>query len=77
MIRGLEVHLDRKRMNLNNRINSISLTNDQKRMRILPALRGQLKKEEIKVEQRIAELKLKGQLKSEDRLVSSGVIFVH
>jgi hypothetical protein len=76
MIRGLEVHLDRKRSNINNRINTINLTNDQKRMRILPALRGQLKKEEIKVEQRIAELKLKGQLKSEDRLVSSGLISV-
>ena len=76
MIRGLEVHLDRKRSNINNRINTINLTNDQKRMRILPALRGQLVKEEIKVDQRIAELKLKGQLKSEDQLVSSGLILV-
>jgi hypothetical protein len=77
MIRGLEVHLDRKRSNLNNRINTINLTHDQKRMRILPALRGQLKKEEVKVEQKIAELKLKGVLKSEDRLVSSGLILVN
>lgn len=77
MICGLEVHLDRKRSNLNNRINIINLTHDQKRMRILPALRGQLKKEEVKVEQKIAELKLKGVLKSEDRLVSSGLILVN
>ena len=76
MIRGLEVHLDRKRSNINNRINTINLTNDQKRMRILPALRGQLTKEETKVEQKIAELKLKGKLKSDDKLVSSGLIFI-
>ena len=77
MIRGLEVHLNRKRINLNTRINTINITNDQKRMRILPALRGQLNKEELKVSQKIAELKLKGELKSEDSLVSSGLILVN
>ena len=76
MIRGLEVHLERKRINLNTRINTINLTMDQKRMRILPALRGQLTKEETKVEQKIAELKLKGKLKSDEKLVSSGLIFI-
>jgi len=77
MIRNLEVHLDQKRLNINGRINNIISTNDQKRMRILPALRGQLNKEEIKVEQKIVELRIKGKLKSEDRLVSSGLILVN
>jgi hypothetical protein len=62
MIRSLEVHLERKKINFNNRFNAINATNDQKRIRILPALRGQLKKEEVKVEQKIAELSLKSKL---------------
>ena len=77
MIRSLEVHLERKKLNISNRINSITQTHDQKRMRILPALLGQIKKEEIKVDQRIAELKLREKLRSDERLVSSGVILVN
>jgi len=76
MIRSLEVHLERKKINFNNRFNAINATNDQKRIRILPALRGQLKKEEVKVEQKIAELSLKSKLKLNDMLVSSGLILV-
>ena len=76
MIRFLEIHLDRKRKNLQERIDQITYSSDAKRKRILPALRGQLQREQTRVEQRIAEIRLRESLDSRDKLVSSGLILV-
>jgi len=76
MIRFLEIHLDRKQRNLMDRIQILTESADVKRKRILPALRGQLQREQVRVEQKIAEIRLRAQLKSEDTLVSSGLILV-
>jgi hypothetical protein len=60
----------------NERIAVISSLEDVKRKRILPALKGQLKSEEIRIEQRLADIRLRERLKSKDSLVSSGLILV-
>jgi hypothetical protein len=39
-------------------------------------LRGQLRKEETRIDQRIAELRLKARVAAQDSVVSSGVIRV-
>jgi len=76
MVRFLESHLERKRTSLLERIAVISSLEDVKRKRILPALKGQLKSEEIRIEQRLADIRLRERLKSKDSLVSSGLILV-
>jgi hypothetical protein len=76
MIRFLEIHLDRKQRNLNQRIQDLSESTDVKKKRILPALRGQLQREQIRVEQKIAEIRLREKFKPKDVLVSSGLISV-
>lgn len=77
MIRFLEIHLERKQRKLQERIDRLNLSNDTKRKRILPALKGQLQREQVRIEQKIAEIKLREHLKYDEKLVSSGVILVH
>lgn len=74
MLKSLEQHLERKRQKLQERIETIRLFGDAKRKKLIPALRGQLKKEEMRVEQRMAELRLKAASKAQDKLVSSGIL---
>ena len=76
MIRFLEVHLDRKRRNLLERIHNLTVSSDVKKKRILPALKGQLQREQVRVEQKIAEIRLREALEARDTLVSSGLILV-
>jgi hypothetical protein len=76
MIRFLQGHLERKRRSLMDRIEQLTLTTDTKRQRILPALKGLLQREELRVEQRIAEIRLREKLQAKDILVSSGLILV-
>jgi len=76
MVRFLEVHLDRKRRSLLERIQTLTASGDAKRMRILPALKGQLQREQVRVEQKIAEIRLREKLEARDTLVSSGLILV-
>jgi hypothetical protein len=76
MIRFLEIHLERKSRNLQERIKSISYSSDTKKKRILPALNGLLQREQLKVEQKIAEIRLREKLDARDALVSSGLILV-
>jgi superfamily II DNA or RNA helicase len=76
MIRFLEIHLDRKRRNIEERIDRLTYLADDKRKRILPALKGQLAKEQVRVEQRMAEIRLREKLEARDTLVSSGLILV-
>ncbi len=76
MIRFLEIHLDRKRRGLQERIEQLTYSSDTKKKKILPALRGQLQREQIRVEQRMAEIRLREKLEARDTLVSSGLILV-
>ena len=76
MVRFLEIHLDRKRRSLLERIQTLTASGDAKRMRILPALKGQLQREQVRVEQKIAEIRLREKLEARDTLVSSGLILV-
>jgi len=76
MIRFLEIHMERKRRNLQERIDQLTNSSDVKRKRILPALKGQLLREQVRVEQKIAEIRLREKLDARDTLVSSGLILV-
>jgi superfamily II DNA or RNA helicase len=74
MVRSLEHHLDTKKRKSNDLIARYSESGDAKRSRMIPAERGRLKKEMQRVEGRIAELRLKEDLKAYDSAVSGGVI---
>ena len=76
MIRFLEIHLERKSRNLQELIQKINYSSDAKKKRIIPALNGQLQRERLKVEQKIAEIRLREKLDARDVLVSSGLILV-
>ena len=76
MIRFLEVHLERKRRNLQERILTLTDSADTRKKRILPALKGQLQREQVRVEQKIAEIRLREKLEARDALVSAGLILV-
>jgi hypothetical protein len=52
------------------------VSTDVKKKRILPALKGQLQREQVRVEQKIAEIRLREALQARDTLVSSGLILV-
>lgn len=77
MIRLLEVHLTKKLTKLSERIDRTMASADAKKQRIVPALKGQITKEELRVEQRMAELRLKATLDANDILVTSGLIRVN
>lgn len=74
MVRSLEHHLENKKRKSQELIDRYSASGDARRVRMIPAERGRLKKEMQRVEGRIAELRLKEDLKAHDSAVSSGVI---
>jgi hypothetical protein len=76
MVRTLQHHFERKRDRLNERIQRLTEIGSDSQRRILPLLKGQLRKEEAKIEQRIAELRVKAKVSAQDTVVSSGVIRV-
>ncbi|MFD2107683.1 hypothetical protein ACFSL5_06350 [Ottowia pentelensis] len=67
MIKSLQQHLDRKRRKIAERIAAAQQSGDSRRQKLIPALRGQMVKEEARIEQRIAELRLKATTKSQDK----------
>ena len=74
MVRSLEHHVENKKRKSEDLIARYSASGEAKRMRMIPAERGRLKKEMQRVEGRIAELRLKEDLKAHDSAVSSGLI---
>ena len=74
MVRSLEHHLENKKRKSQELIERYTASGDAKRVRMIPAERGRLKKEMQRVEGRIAELRLKEDLKAHDSAVSGGVI---
>ena len=74
MVRSLEHHLENKSRKSQELIARYSASGDAKRVRMIPAERGRFKKEAQRVEGRIAELKLKEDLKAHDSAVSGGLI---
>jgi superfamily II DNA or RNA helicase len=76
MVATLQHHLQRKREKLERRIAELSASHIERRRRAVPMVRGQLRKEETRIEQRMAELRLKGTVTAQATVVSSGVIRV-
>jgi predicted Holliday junction resolvase-like endonuclease len=76
MLKSLQQHLDRKRQKINERIAAAQYSGDGRRKRMIPALKGQMVKEEVRIEQRMAELRQKATIKSQDKLVSLGILKV-
>jgi hypothetical protein len=74
MVRSLEHHLQNKKRKSDELIARYAESGDARRQRMIPAERGRLKKEMQRVEGRIAELRLKEDLKAHDSAVSCGVI---
>lgn len=76
MVRSLEHHLENKRKKSLERIAGYEVSGNPKRIKMIPAERGRIKKETLRVEQRIAELRLRAETKAQDSVVSSGLIKV-
>jgi len=76
MVKSLQQHLEAKRRKAMDRIASYEASGNPKRMRMIPAELGRIKKEELRIEQRIAELRLRAETKAQDSVVSSGLIKV-
>lgn len=74
MVKSLESHLQRKTQKTLERIALYQNSGNSKRMQMIPAERGRLKKETLRVEQRIAELRHRAEIKAQDGTVSSGVV---
>lgn len=74
MVRSLEHHLENKKRKSQELIARYSASGDPRRARMIPAEQGRLKKEMQRVQGRIAELRLKEDLKAHDSAVSGGVI---
>lgn len=76
MVRSLENHLENKQNRSRERVSSYEASGNPKRVRMIPAEKGRIKKETLRVKQRIDELKLRGQTIAQDGVVSSGLIRV-
>lgn len=76
MLKSLQQHLDRKRQKIIDRIRVAEYSGDSRRKKLIPALKGQMVKEEQRIEQRMAELRLKAAATAQDKLVSSGILRV-
>lgn len=76
MVRSLEHHLENKKKKSHERIDGYQLSGNPKRIKMIPAEVGRIKKETLRVEQRIAELRLRAETKAQDSVVSSGLIRV-
>lgn len=76
MVKSLEIHLNKKKIKSQERIESYQISGNPKRLKLIPAERGRLKKETLRIEQRVAELWLRAETKAQDSVVSSGLIRV-
>ena len=73
MLNMLQHHLDAQKVKINERINTYKYGSDKQR-RMIPAEEGRLRKLSRKMEERMAELKLKERAESFDSFVSGGTI---
>ena len=73
MLNMLQHHLDAQKDKINERINTYKFGSDKQR-RMIPAEEGKLRKLTVKMEERMAELKLKERAESFDSFVSGGTI---
>lgn len=76
MINTLKRHRDSQLQKLNNRILDAELSGDEKKMRLIPAVKGQIKKLNQRIDERIATLEQKQIVESNQTFVSGGVIHV-
>lgn len=76
MVNSLEHHLEKKKNKSHERIESYQNSGNPKRIKLIPAERGRLKKETDRIDQRVAELRLRSETKAQDSVVSSGLIRV-
>lgn len=77
MVRSLEHHLESKQRKSNERIELYQASGNAKRIKLIPAELGRIKKETQRIEQRVEELHLRSQTKAQDGVVSSGLIKVN
>jgi len=78
MTKNLKDHHARKTQRLNERIRAAEESDNERRIRNIPSLRGQIKKEDESIAQKIEELNAKvNQIKARNALVCSGVIRVN
>lgn len=78
MIGTLSHHLERDRRKLDEFVELAQRSQDKRLLRVIPARRGQFKKKETRIEQKIEELRLKSERSdARDSVVSSGVIRVN
>lgn len=76
MVTSLSDHLHNERGRFNERIQAYRLSNDENKVRLIPAERGRLKRLESRFEERIAQLDLRRKLDKQNNFVSAGVIRV-
>jgi len=76
MVKSLESHLQKKKTKSDDLVSAHKCSGNPKRIRMIPAEQGRLKKETLRVDQRIAELNHRAEITSQDGAVSSGVIRV-
>jgi hypothetical protein len=74
MVKSLKSHLQSKTQKTHERIALYQNSGNSKRMKMIPAESGRLNKETLRVEQRIAELRHRAEVKAQDGTVSSGVV---
>ena len=76
MVSSLSDHLRNEQGRFNERIQTYRLSNDENKIRLIPAERGRLKRLEARFEERIAQLDLRRKLDKQNNFVSAGVIHV-
>jgi superfamily II DNA or RNA helicase len=74
MKKALQSHLDKQAERLASTIQGYRASGDERRMRLIPAVEGKLKKLRKKFQERIAELDLKGRGSADKNFVTGGVI---
>ena len=74
MTKALRSHLDKQAERLTRTIQTYNASGDVRRLRLIPAVEGKLKKLTNRIDERIAELELKSGDRPEQNFVSGGVI---
>lgn len=76
MVTSLRDHLRKEHDRFEQRIQAYTQSQDQNKVRLIPAERGRLKRLELRFEERIAQLNLRTKLDKQNNFVSTGVISV-
>jgi hypothetical protein len=77
MIKSLAAHLEKHKVMARETIQAHRMSGDERRVRMIPAVEGKLKKLQNKIEGRIAELRHKSHGTADKSYVAGGVIRVH